>query len=66
MNEIARPASVCSNRKKRGLITSFLVLKQNKYISNLQVSKTFHISDSAIASPPFNQQPNERYIRKHL
>ena len=50
MNEIARPASVCSNKKKRGLITSFLFLKQSKYISNLQVSKTFHILNSAVAT----------------
>ena len=50
MNEIASSASVCSNRKKRGPITSLLVLKQNKYIPNLQVSKTFHIPNSAVAT----------------
>ena len=50
LNEIARSAIVCSNRKKRGLITSFLFLKQNKYISNSQVSKTFHIPNSAVAT----------------
>ena len=50
MYKIARPASVCANRKKRGLIISFLVLKQSKYISNLQVSKTFHIPNSAVAT----------------
>ena len=50
MNEIARSASVSSNRKKRGLIASFLVLKQSKYTSDLQVSKTFHIPNSAVAT----------------
>ena len=50
MYKIARPASVCANRKKRGLIISFLVLKQSKYISNLQVSKTFHIPNAAVAT----------------
>ena len=64
MNEIARLARVCSSRKKRRLITSFLVLKQSKYISNLQVSKTFHISSQLL--PLLNQQTNERYIRKYI
>ena len=50
MNGIARSASVCSNSKKHGLITSFLVLNQSKYISNLQVSKTFHVPNPAVAT----------------
>ena len=51
MNEIARWSSVCSNRKKRGLITGFLVLKVNKYMLNLQTQACQGMAQFLVSNP---------------